>query len=211
MNRLKIIFITIFVLSVILIANTYAKTPLIDSILGLFGLSGWTQENRLGTHVSGIILLLSLFVSFLGVKNIYEREGKRVGKKMIILSIVFWIMFPSISKMMMYAIHYNSTSLSSVQVTESTCDFDKEDELVQANCNITVFNFGKYKRIELKPVLESITDEPVNISFDSKTFGISGHSEIHFSGTYTGNFSEEYFPLVFMRDVEFEVALVEND
>lgn len=139
-----------------------------------------------GLHYTGSIGFFAVLISLILLKKIHMMKYPKLFSRSILCIVLLMIIFPSVTKGVSYAVFYSSSSTSVIDIEKERCDLTITDSLVEGNCNITVFNYGKAKQIEVVPILSRYYDDSYKIVFNSSTLPLLAHKTNNIGFQVTG-------------------------
>lgn len=125
-------------------------------------------------NITGIILLI---IGITGTVIYFRSYYPKIRSRVILGSIAFLVLFPIATEKLMYLIQYNDTGEASFtyQLSPKECRIDKNEEnLAQATCEFTYYNYGQATKILLKPVLPT---KELGIEFQPTMLSVTPHSQ----------------------------------
>lgn len=180
------LFILCIIAALFLAANTHLKISLGDSIFRAIGISPWTKDNNNGWHLPVIISLILLIIGFVGAVKIYKEKYPKIVSRLIIGCIAFFLIMPLASEGVMFLVKRNSTSIHSIDISNSRCSYKSSEDNVEANCTFTIFNYGNVNVISIKPVIKLGINEEIEIEFESNTLSLDKRSKFNVNIPFSG-------------------------
>jgi len=151
---------TMLVASLLFIAVDHREVPFGDHIFRFVGLPPWSNQDQ-GFHYSTILGLILIFMSGNLVIQHFRKKYKRAARKVVVACILFFVLFPFISKGSLMLVHSNHTGLAVLDYSKKNyrCSQIYHDNLVTYECTIQLFNYGKQvEYVQIKPILDRITE-----------------------------------------------------
>ncbi|MCQ6561105.1 hypothetical protein [Paenibacillus mendelii] len=186
MRRKEFLFFILILVGLLLIANHHLGYSFGDDIFREIGIPPWTNtEYDSGIHISVIAGLIMLAVGYFGAVKHYQLRFPKIRSRIVLSGIVFVWLFPWVSENLMILFHYNSTTISSVAYSKkgSQCSYQSEEASVEADCSISLINYGKEKSVTVRPYLIRAA---TMIEFEPMTFTLPPHTRINMGTTFNG-------------------------
>jgi len=154
------IYSSTLVASLLFIAVDHRGVSFGDHIFRYVGLPPWSKQDQ-GFHYSVILGIILIFMSGNLVIQHFRKKYKRVARKVVVACILFFVLFPSITKGTLMLVHSNHTGLAVLDYSKKnySCSQIYLDNLVTYECTIQLFNYGKQvEYVQIKPILVNIAD-----------------------------------------------------
>lgn len=133
-----------------------------------------------------VIGFLAVLVSLLALQSIHIKKHPKLILRSILCIVLIMFIFPYITKGVSYAVFYSSSSTAVIDVAKARCDLTITDSVVEGICNMTVFNYGDVKQIEVVPNLSNYYRNSAKIDFNPTTLPLIPHTTRHLTFQVTG-------------------------
>ncbi|MCR8645211.1 hypothetical protein NV379_21380 [Paenibacillus sp. N1-5-1-14] len=186
MLRKEALFFVLILIGLLLISNTHLGYSFGDSIFRTVGTPPWTNtEDDSGLHISVIIGLLVIIAGYIGTVKFYQVRFPKIRSRIVLSCIAFVYLFPIVTENAMILLKYNSVSVTSVDFSKnnSQCSYRSEEANVEANCTITLINYGKEKDVMIRPYLIRSTTK---VKFEPMTVTLPPHQKVGVNMTFNG-------------------------
>ncbi|MCR8645976.1 hypothetical protein NV379_25470 [Paenibacillus sp. N1-5-1-14] len=186
MLRKEALFYVLILIGLLLISNTHLGYSFGDSIFRTVGIPPWTNtEDDSGLHISVIIGLLVIIAGYIGTVKFYQVRFPKIRSRIVLSCIAFVYLSPIVTENAMILLKYNSVSVTSVDFSKnnSQCSYRSEEANVEANCTITLINYGKEKNVMIRPYLIRSTTK---VKFEPMTVTLPPHQKVGVSMAFNG-------------------------
>lgn len=186
---------TMLVASLLFIAVDHRGVPFGDHIFRFVGLPPWSNHDQ-GFHYSSILGIILIFMSGNLVIQHFRKKYKRVARKVVVACILFFILFPAITKGTLTLVHSNHTGLAVLDYSNKNyrCSHTTNDGIVSYHCTIQLFNYGKQvEYVQIKPILDSAEERSIEIpaiEIQYKQIMIRPRSDSTYSITFESKFTD---------------------
>jgi hypothetical protein len=186
MPRKPFLYFILIVIGLLFISYTHLGYSFGDSMFRAVGLPPWTNtEYDSGLHISVIIGLLIMVAGYIGAVKGYQERFPKIRSRIIIGCIAFVYLFPLVTENTMILLKYHSMSVDSVDFIpkNSQCSYRSQDANVQADCTITMINYGKEKEVKIRPYLKRSI---IPLQLEPMTVTLPPHRKVGISMTFNG-------------------------
>lgn len=185
MLRKEVLFFVLILIGLLLISNTHLGYSFGDDIFRAVGIPPWTGNYDSGLHLSVIAGLLAIAAGYIGAVRFYQVRFPKIRSRIVLGGIAFVVLFPFVTEKAMILLNYNSVSITSVAFSQknSQCSYRSEETNVEANCTVTLINYGKEKDITVKPFL---IRSPFKVEFEQAMLTLPAHQKVNMSSIVDG-------------------------
>lgn len=195
-----ILYILLLVLSLAFLAIDHRGIQTGDYLFRLVGLSPWSNaSSNTGLHYSVIIGFILLLISGRLVISHFRKKYDKVGRKVVICCIAFFLFVPILTRWSLVAVNLNHSGIIALDYSmkDYKCSYKynsraNNDEKVMVQCTIKIYNYGNEGEVvEVRPILNYYF---ANNEYDKERMELE-YARIHVPArsdmTYSMSFSGE--------------------
>lgn len=188
--KIKIVFISAAIVGIILLPVHHLGNSVGDDLFHLMGISPWTDRGKYGLHLPVILGFTLLFIGCIGVSKLYRSRYPKIGSRLLIGIIAYFLVFPYITEQMSFLTKFNSTGISSVAYSkkDSSCNFTAEGKQVKAVCKLNIYNYGKLEQVTIRPI---VNDWSNPTEFEPKVATLHPRSQTFLNEVFYGEQVED--------------------
>lgn len=164
-TKKAMLYIAFLIVSLCFLAVDHRGVVFGDHLFRLVGLPPWSNHDQ-GFHYSVILSMILIFISGNLVIKHFRTRYNKVARKVVIACIIFFIMFPAMTKGTMMLVHYNHSGLAVLDYSKKDyrCSHTTHDDVVSYHCTIKLFNYGNQSEtVQIKPIIERIAAQSSDI------------------------------------------------
>lgn len=206
--RRKPFYIIALILGLALLPFHHLKYSVGDTLFTALGISPWSNgSSNTGLHFPVIIGTILLAIGITGIYRSYRSKYPRILRWLILGSIAFFLVFPSISEAAMYVVKHNAQGDDSVDVTVASCRYNINDKQTEAECTFTLFNYGKAESLTIRPIFTKQMNGLTDMKFEKNELSMDRHSKFDGTMKFQGRLPNEAGISGWSSQVEMEVEV----
>ncbi|MFF2483083.1 hypothetical protein [Paenibacillus sp. NPDC058071] len=200
-----IVFAALFALGLILLAPDHTGRSIGDYIFGALGIPVWTEGNRNGLHTPVITGIILIIFGLSGTTYYFSEKVPKLKRWLLLGGLAFLLISPLAIEQSLFVIKRGAQGVASVDFSpkKSGCSYSTSNGVVRADCNLTIYNYGKADSATVKLLYPFNTD----LAFKPKEIGLFSHKKMNVNVQFIGQMPEGSGFSGFSNDVPIELEM----